>query len=169
MHVCVTLLVLRGDVCKVDFQYLHPGVIDLLTYEHDIKKIVHRTIMRRVRPMLHTLAIVSTVQRDMERQNRAQKSAMGSRGINLKLVVDPVIFHDACTLYMGCASGFYGYYGFGNHRGSWFAASKCACGHNSWGMSCTPPRITKNGSLVRDCYDDMVAFCWICLARPGRD
>lgn len=165
MHVCVTLVVLGGGVC-VDIQYLHPGVLDLVTYEDDIKKIVHRTIMRRVRPMLHTLAVIATVQRDMERQRRVQTHAMGGRGASLKQIVDPVLLHDACTLYMGCASGFYGYYGFGNHQGSWFTASKCACGHNSWGMTCTPPRITKQGALVRDTFDRMVAFCWICLARP---
>lgn len=163
----MTLILAKDDTCTVGFHYLHQGVMDLVTYEDDIKKIVHRTIMRRVRPMLHTLAFMGTVQRGMERQRRAQASAMGS-ATSLKRVVDPTIFHDACTLYMGCASGFYGYHGFGGHQGSWFAASRCGgCGHNSWGMTCTPPRITKHGTLVRDTYDHLVAFCWICLARPA--
>lgn len=111
-------------------------------------------VPRQARDMLANLACLENMQQELERQCSRITRATGARPW-LRRCVSPLVLHDACTVVAGCLRGC-----------SWFESHPCArCGSNTWGRSCTPPSWTSSGRLRRLCSDNLVTFCWMCLAR----
>ena len=163
MRILLTCLVVKDtDRVEVFFHYLHPDVKALawcLPGASDaVRDTLDRIFVRRLRPLLHTLCVLRVLQRRFETASRREAAMLGGgRARSLKKVVDATVLHDASTLYMGVRNG----------DKCWVEAREpCArCGTNAWGVSCTPPRLTPRGTLVRDELDEMQCFCWSCMSR----
>lgn len=156
MHVLVTVWCV-GDGVRLDLHYVHPELAELAVLPSDAQAVCHADWMRRIRPMLNLLSPL----RDAQRQHEARVRAGAVQHTRvLSKWLHPVVLHDACTLYLGVSLTQFG------GPGSWFRYRPCACGADAWGLSCTPPRwCGRRGRLVRDHLDELVAFCWTCLAR----
>lgn len=165
LAVHLSLVVVGEDRVVVDFHYLHADAVWMLSHlpcELAVAAMMHRVVLRRVRPMLRTLTMVRQVQGMLEARAAADRRLLGDRPRSLKRLVDPVALHDACTLY----TGFVGALMSSGPASSWLSlGSSCACGRDEWGLTCTPPRWTREGRLARDLLDTCCAFCWFCLAR----
>ena len=148
MHVLVTLVVLElpetpETHVRVHIHYLHPDIVA-----------TRDAVPLRARDMLHTLSFLRETQRTMEAAAARYEACTGARP-HLRRCLLPVLLHDACTLCIGCLRG-----------RSWFISSPCeSCGRVEYGASCTPPAVSRRGRLVHRALDDVVAFCWHCLAR----
>lgn len=167
LEVFLTFTYLDCDDCdepriEVNFHYLHSDVRSLaacLPCPAAARGAFHAAIMRRVRPMLESLDLAREAQRRYEFEAERDQRALGHRRAHSRCLA-PVLLHDLCTLYVGCAADI-----FGGGGGCWFAAAApCACGANWWGLTCTPPRVGRR-RLTRDLLDHAVGFCWACTAR----
>lgn len=162
----VSLLVAKGgDRVTVDLHVLHDDVIWLLgdlPCELAVAATLHRVLARRLRPLLDTLSMVRALQALLEARAAADRRQQG-RPRSLRRLVDPVALHDACTLYAGLAGALVA--PARAAAGGWVSLGPCRCGVDEWGVTCTPPRWTRDGRLVRDLLDACCAFCWSCLAR----
>lgn len=160
MEVLITFFCTNNRV-EVRLHYLHSdakALLKSLSCGPTVQDIVHRSITRRVRPLLEALDLIREGQRWYEAASAREARGLGHRRV-LARCLDSCVLHDACTLYIGCAAALFG-------GGSWFRAfSPCECGNNWWGFTCTPPRLTPGGKLVRDTMDAMTGFCWSCLRR----
>lgn len=154
MHILVAF-VCKGDVVEMDLYYLHPRVT-VSVCGPVARGILHAMTLAKVRPLLDALSLVRRVQDVLESTNR-RYARMDIRVH--KRMVDPVTLHDACTLYAGILSAY-----FGKPAAYSALGVTCECGHDEWGYTCTPPRLTKHG-LTRDFLDEPVPFCWTCVRR----
>lgn len=164
MHVVVTLVFHRGSV-HVFLDYLHRDAMALagcLPVAVETRDIVHRVVMRRLRPLLSSLCMLRVLQRRYEAQCAAERRAMGGFARSLRRCIDPVLLHDANTLYVGLMSSY-----FGNQEAAWFVSRPCSrCGSEARGLTCTPPFFSSaSHRLVRPCLDSLVSFCWTCLEQ----
>lgn len=153
LEVLLSISAAEGDRIEVKFHYLHSDVRSLvgcLPCPAGARGALHEAIVRRVRPLLESLDLARAAQRRYELDECGEPGAAGR--------LAPVLLHDACTLYAGCAADAFG------GGGGWFSLGRpCGrCGANWWGLTCTPPR---HGSLDRDPLDRAVGFCWACTAR----
>jgi hypothetical protein len=127
-----------------------------------LRQAFHAAVVDRVRPLLHTLSLLRQAQDDYQARENRFVRACGVRR-HYHAVLDPVLLHDASTLYLGCASSLFG----GTCR--FRAREPCGkCRHAEtgqwWALSSTPPAVC--GSTVRrDTLTEPVAFCLRCLAR----
>jgi len=164
MYVVVAFTYRVGGHVDVSFHSLHPdvtAVVDVLLVTPAACRAVHGVMLAGTRNMLGTLHGVRLAQRAYEAGRAREMAAMGVPRSH-KACIDPVALHDANTLYAGLVGGMVG-------GTCWFRDSKACerCGENSWSLTCTPPRLSKDGRLTRDELDRTVAFCWTCLARRG--
>ena len=164
-HVYVSMFVRVSGRVSVALHVVHPDVIAalrLFPLAEGALPLVHRVVSWRLRPLLHTLDLLREIQGLMERERARVARATGGSGppwAHLK-AVDRVLMHDACTLYMGCASEMFG------AEASWICMARpCECGANAWAVSCTPPRVSRRGRLGREALEDCVAWCWGCTRR----
>lgn len=162
MHVALVLYPASEDTIELRLHYLHDHITSWCGASSRLATLLHRLVMARLRPLLHVLEALRDAQRDLEACNARDARALGGRPRALLRVVNPQLYQDACTLYFGLLSGFTG--GDASSCVSPSGWEACACGARAWGVTCTPPRLSK-GRLVRDCLDECVAFCWECAAR----
>lgn len=140
------------EAVRLSLHFVHADVVAAAAMNAE----EHAGALAALRPLLRTADALREAQRGLERCNAADARATG-RGRCLNTVLHPLLYHDACTLYAGLASG----EAWVSPRG-W---GRCAqCGNRGWGVTCTPPRVA-GGRLMRDFTDDCVAFCWWCTAR----
>lgn len=156
------VLVPEGERVRVSFQYLHRDTLAWSAWQmRDLgprmAAVCHRLVMANVRAGLEVRAVLERGQRALERETRRIQARTGCRP-HFRRLVSPTVLHDASTLFAGYATS-----------ASWAESADAACarcGTNAWGASCTPPRFSsRDGRLVRDALDHVVAFCWTCLAR----
>ncbi len=158
MYVIAVLVVFREERVALDLYYLPPELPRaLLAWAPCCRDVLHRVHMLRVRGLLTVLSGLMDVQRQLE--------AVTARGPAhprvLMRYLDPILLHDACTLYTALTAPAVG-------GKAWTSLKEpCACGRNEWGFSCTPPRFS-GGRLRRDAYDECIAFCWWCMAHRPR-
>lgn len=126
----------------------------------------HRLVLDSLRPLLRALDLMNQLQTDFQALERRHWARSGSWRHRLA-VVDPVLLHDASTLYLECAASLFG----GTCRFR-LPRSCDKCGEGAWwALSCTPPRLLRyrgTGTpcgLTRDAKDQAVAFCLGCLSR----
>ena len=167
-YVYLSLFVRKGgEAVQAALHVVHPDACVARSPRTPVvNALIHGMISWRLRPLLHTLDLLREVQRSLEghRRRLTRLAGGGARPWLLRLV-DPVVLHDACTLYTGCASMAVG-------APDWSGVvlpEPCACGRNEWAVSCTPPRFDAAGRLTRDALDACVAWCWTCLARREVD
>ena len=169
-YVFVSMFVRKttGDV-QVAMHWVPPTACRMLArLPPSARALAHGAICCKLRPLLLALDLLRELQRMAEasrdRVARTMCPVAGRAGARQpNKVLDPVVLHDACTLYMGCAGLLLG------AGESWMALPEpCACGHNEWSISATPPRVSK-GRVVRDALPECVAWCWMCLARRQVD
>lgn len=167
-YVYLSMFVKRGsEAVQVALHVVHPDACRAQSSRTPVvNQLIHHAISHRVRPLLHTLDLLREVQRAMEgHRGRVARQAGGARLWPPVKLVDPVVLHDACTLYTGCASVAVG-------APDWSGVvlpEPCGCGRNEWAVSCTPPRFDAAQRLTRDALDACVAWCWTCLARRDID
>lgn len=161
MQVLVTLVFDGDDDCvRLSLHYLHPDVraaLGCMPCTPAAREMLHRITARRVRALLHYVDAIAVAQRSYEASQARQHAALGHRAV-LRRVLHPFVLHDACTLYLACASDAFG-------GDSWLRAAPCTCGSEWRGTTCTPPRLTRAGRLTRDVGDVMITFCVGCLRR----
>lgn len=159
MHVLLVLCQGDDDRVLVSLHCLHDDVL-ALTAMMPCASAVRVMALPRVRQLLCALeGLRAGPQQELERASAAAARAGVRHG--LRAVASPILYHDACTLYAALVLSAVG-------APSWVTAPRpCSCGHNAWGVTCTPPAIRK-GRLTRDALDQCVAFCWTCLARQER-
>lgn len=140
----------EGGGVRASLHYLHADVVEAAGRRS------HDATLSDLRPLLRIAEALRGEQRCLERRNAADVRATGRRRC-MNTVLNPLLYHDACTLYAGLVNG-----------DAWVSPrgwSRCTgCGNREWGITCTPPRIA-GGRLVRDFTDGCVAFCWTCTAR----
>lgn len=163
MYVVLTLQVVGIDRVEADFDYLHPdaaGVLHALLVTAEARCAVDQVVMLGVRPLLSTLCALRKAQMRFEARTAREAAMLGGRPRALRKHLDPILFHDVNTLYMGIVAGMFG-------GTCWFRDARACerCGTNGWSLTCSPPRVTARGRLVRDQLDHTVSFCWECLAR----
>lgn len=138
-------------------------MLDYLPCSRSAAEAVHTVTLRRIRPLADTLSALREVQRRLEASAAHDVRRLGHRR-GLARLASPLLYMDASSLYAARVGGMFG------GLGAWFPLdTACACGHNEWGLSCTPPRWTRDGRLVRDSLDACVGFCWTCLHRRDVD
>lgn len=158
MHVVLVLCDHKGtdERVSVTLHCLHDDVLALADLM-PCATLVRDLALRRLRNLLCALeGVRHGPQRDLERA----QAAAAKHGVrqSLRAVVSPILYHDACTLFAALIFTATG-------MPSWITlADACRCGDNAWGVTCTPPRVSKH-RLCRDALDECVAFCWTCLAR----
>jgi hypothetical protein len=155
---CVYLLDVQR--VRVTFRYVHPRVLDMvrLTPLCGARETAERDALKRTRSLLQTLDVLEVVQRCHEAQRARDTRAMGFAR-SRSAVIDAIMFHDACTLYLGCLGMMMG------RDGSWYRLQQaCDCGANEWGYTCTPPCV-RGGRLRRETLAACVSFCWTCARR----
>ena len=130
----------------------------------EVGPVLHRLALRRLRPLLRVLDSLREAQVDLERCRAAEATALGGRPRSLLAVAHPLLFHDACTLYAGLLRSWLTDEQPRSYMSpaGWAACERC--GGADWGLSCTPPRVSR-GRLRRDPLAECVAFCWSCAAR----
>lgn len=160
MHVLVSLVVV-GERVHLDLHYLQWDALHFFRCGPATRGLLHVIAMCKLRPLLHTLSRVRVVQSFLEKDARRQAMMPGHPKRVFKKVVDPVVYHDASTMYMGVLGASMGW---GSSRTMRVTCERC--GKDDWGYSCTPPVLTKFG-LRRDHLDRPEAFCWGCVARSG--
>lgn len=177
MYIVVVLECGADERVRARLHMVHDAVLatSRITWSEDVAEILHRIVLRHLRPLLRVLTMLREAQAEVEAQCRADVARLGHRR-SFMAVVHPLVYHDACTLYRGLLSSWVltgdpcgtcegvssGTMGLATvSPPAWQA---CACGERTWGLTCTPPRI-RGWRLVRDCQDDLVAFCWRCTAR----
>lgn len=151
-----------GDSVRLHLHFLHHDVIRAAIWVPIPFPLLHAAVMAETRMMLNPLTVLQGHQRAFEAHQARAVLATG-RAPSLSRCVDPAVMHDACSLYTGCLTGL----ATGEPK-AWFDDGEAcgACGARAaWGMSCTPPRWTRDGRLARDHFDELVTFCWRCLAR----
>lgn len=153
----VDLCVDEGDRVFVHLYYLHDHAISLSL----CIPWIHQPLLRRVRRLLHVLSLLGGLQAELEAGNLAASRRPGGATRAFKRVLDPILYHDACTLYLASMWDL-----FGGSSSAWFrSGTPCErCGEDAWGVTCTPPALTRHG-MRRDACDDMIGFCWACLSR----
>lgn len=140
--------------------YLHPAAVGLLNCVPCANDDMHRCIMAWVRPGLHSVHVIDNVQKRLGAHRARERRMLGHSRSHAQLpaLLQPCLL-DASVLYIGLVGGLLG-------GGYWFRAARpCECGHNQWSPTCTPPRWSRSGGVTRDVLDDVVSFCWNCLAR----
>lgn len=163
-HHVVVSFVVDEDGVRLVLHFLHSSVTDLLRLlpvTDESRRVVHRAVLRRARPLMEALNGVREIQKSYERSAAREARQMGCvRG--LRAYVDPVVLHDINTIYLGLAGAMFG-------GGCWFrASSPCdECGNNEWSLTSTPPVVTGSSPkrLRRQAYEVPVGFCWTCLAQ----
>lgn len=162
-HAVLVSMLFARDTDRVELflHYLHSsvtGIWNIVPVTAKARDVAHDIVLRRIRPLLDSLAMLTVLQRRLE-ASAACEAATGMRPRGLKVYVDPVVLHDANTVYTGMVGAMFG-------GGCWFrGTSECErCGHNEWSMTSTPPRVVRR-RLVRDHYQLPVSFCWTCLAQ----
>lgn len=152
MHIFVSFV--YNDTVQIDFHYLHLDVSPIVCGP-TTSLIVQAYAMKHVRELLNTVSAVRRVQSKLDTIRR-QYAAPGHLRIHKKLV-DPVVLHDACTLYAGILGAY-----FGRPASYTSLGVKCpGCGRDEWGYTVEPPRLTAYG-LIREVTDTPVSFCWTC-------
>jgi hypothetical protein len=164
----VNLLVKDDDV-RVKVHFLHPDILDLVAVMPCFDAaVVRRVLLRRLRPLLHCVDLLTELQRMYEAQLRRDAAHAGVARTT-RALFDPLVMHDACTLFAGLVGAAWG----GRGQGSWFALPEpCSCGANEWGLSSTPPEIVRSRGLprlTRHSLDHLACFCWTCTRQRPAD
>lgn len=148
-----------GDV-HLALHYLHPlATTEAVQCGPATRRLLHFIIMRRIRPMLKALCIAEEWQAIHDRAQRRFMDRTGTRHALTRCPV-PMVLLDACLIYQSELGAVLAPFDIK----AWHSVGvPCErCGHDEWGYTSTPPRLSKHG-LARDFLGDCTAFCWRCL------
>lgn len=129
-----------------------------------VEAVSDRVARTRLPIVLRTMDDLADAQRDFEAWRAADAAAQGGRPRCLTALISPLALLDACTVQRCLLLAATGSVGEWDETCLATDAPCARCGSVTWGTTCTPPRFS-GGGLRRDVLDDLVTFCWTCLAR----